>query len=320
MATESEIEAGNTVVVKTTSSAQSDDSEVAPMQTEAPKATTGEESSTTASDGVPTATTESKDDDDDEDDEETSKINNSNVEDDTETADDRSSSPTVSKQILQRLLAKVTEQEISVPFLVLPNRKELPSYYEGPGSISKPISIAEITTKIDNNLYGSIKDFRSDIHLMLNNATTFNSNDSEIFEWAFDLREIFNKAYKSFDTALKRKILDEDEADYARPMKTRPSATYRDVYDRLREEQLTKIKDDVVSRDKAHHPPVNDEPPTEEEDAAFKKKWQDRKALQDHKVILTLHKTFAQGSSLANFDRQECSMPWLGMLLADKEE
>jgi ATP-dependent helicase STH1/SNF2 len=62
-------------------------------------------------------------------------------------------------------------------FIVLPQRKEYPTYYT---MIKRPISLTQIKRKVKREQYDSIDAFRADFELMFANARTYNEEGSWI--------------------------------------------------------------------------------------------------------------------------------------------
>ncbi|BGO93526.1 hypothetical protein NBRC10512_006555 [Rhodotorula toruloides] len=77
-------------------------------------------------------------------------------------------------------------------FNELPPKRDYPDYYL---IITQPISLKEIKKKVNNGTYPDTDAFARDIHLMLNNAMTYNEEGSIVYEDARLLRETFNGAY-----------------------------------------------------------------------------------------------------------------------------
>ncbi|OZJ05270.1 hypothetical protein BZG36_01962 [Bifiguratus adelaidae] len=75
-------------------------------------------------------------------------------------------------------------------FLVLPNRREYPDYYE---LIRNPIAMDTINTRIHSPYYASIDQFRQDWYLMFKNARAYNEEGSWVFEDANALQELVDK-------------------------------------------------------------------------------------------------------------------------------
>ncbi|BGP26359.1 ATP-dependent helicase STH1/SNF2 [Rhodotorula toruloides] len=77
-------------------------------------------------------------------------------------------------------------------FNELPPKRDYPDYYL---IITQPISLKEIKRKVNNGTYPDTDAFARDIHLMLNNAMTYNEEGSIVYEDARLLGETFNVAY-----------------------------------------------------------------------------------------------------------------------------
>ena len=64
------------------------------------------------------------------------------------------------------------------PFMELVPKKEWPDYYM---VIKHPICMEQIKTRINNNEYQSLREFRDDIRVLCNNARTYNEDTSQLF-------------------------------------------------------------------------------------------------------------------------------------------
>ncbi len=65
-----------------------------------------------------------------------------------------------------------------------PPRSQYPDYYK---IIQNPIAVEMIERKIKRDDYQSLKEFRDDIHLLCQNARTFNEDGSLLFQDANDI-------------------------------------------------------------------------------------------------------------------------------------
>merc|ERR1712048_1288019 len=80
---------------------------------------------------------------------------------------------------------------LSEPFYKLPNRKELPDYYE---VIRKPVDIAKIQKRIDEDNYEDMNALEKDFMLMCKNTQQYNEDGSLIFEDSIVLQSVFTNA------------------------------------------------------------------------------------------------------------------------------
>jgi len=80
---------------------------------------------------------------------------------------------------------------LSEPFYKLPSRKELPDYYE---VIRKPVDIAKIQKKIDEEHYDEMDALEKDFALMCKNTQQYNEDGSLIFEDSIVLQSVFTNA------------------------------------------------------------------------------------------------------------------------------
>ncbi|RXG54165.1 ATP-dependent helicase brm [Armadillidium vulgare] len=77
---------------------------------------------------------------------------------------------------------------LSVPFMKLPSRRELPDYYE---IIKRPMDIKKILGKIDEGKYEDINDLEKDFVLMCHNAQEYNEEASVIYEDSIVMQSVF---------------------------------------------------------------------------------------------------------------------------------
>merc|ERR1719330_1202364 len=80
---------------------------------------------------------------------------------------------------------------LSEPFYKLPSRKELPDYYE---VIRKPVDIAKIQKRIDEEHYEEMDALEKVFALMCKNTQQYNEDGSLIFEDSIVLQSVFTNA------------------------------------------------------------------------------------------------------------------------------
>ena len=85
---------------------------------------------------------------------------------------------------------EVEQRKRAEIFMVLPPRNDLPYYYR---VIKRPIDLMMIKAKIDSDQYTDMWRFKEDMELMFDNARTFNSEESLVYEDANVLNDIFNE-------------------------------------------------------------------------------------------------------------------------------
>ncbi|KAL5112565.1 Protein polybromo-1 [Taenia crassiceps] len=98
---------------------------------------------------------------------------------------------------LQRLMYEVFQavreyrdpmgRQLSTPFLRLPSKAELPTYYE---FIKRPIEMQEIAKFLLQGGYTEFEEFMSDMFLMFDNACAFNEPDSQIYRDTLVLHQV----------------------------------------------------------------------------------------------------------------------------------
>ena len=91
---------------------------------------------------------------------------------------------------------------LSLPFMKLPTRKELPDYYK---VIQKPVDITKILTKIENDKYKDMDDLEKDFMLLCTNTQKYNQDGSLIHEDSIVLQSVFNSAREKL--SLKRNTI-----------------------------------------------------------------------------------------------------------------
>lgn len=73
---------------------------------------------------------------------------------------------------------QVGGRQLSNPFMRLPTRTELPTYYE---FIKKPVELAVVAKQVVQSRYTDFEEFCADLFLMFDNACRFNEPDSQIY-------------------------------------------------------------------------------------------------------------------------------------------
>lgn len=86
---------------------------------------------------------------------------------------------------------------VSVPFIQLPTRKELPDYYQ---VIRRPVDLKRLERYIKEGKYRSVEDFGKDLKLMCKNAQEYNIEGSEIYEDSLILEELYKEARQQLDS------------------------------------------------------------------------------------------------------------------------
>ncbi|KAG9292072.1 hypothetical protein G9A89_017972 [Geosiphon pyriformis] len=78
-------------------------------------------------------------------------------------------------------------------FLELVRKQDYPQYYQ---LITKPIAMNVIRKKMKNNEYPNLETYKKDWHLMFDNAMIFNENDSQVYQDAVKMKELFDEKYE----------------------------------------------------------------------------------------------------------------------------
>ncbi|PAV74647.1 hypothetical protein WR25_25647 [Diploscapter pachys] len=81
-------------------------------------------------------------------------------------------------------------REVAEPFVQLPSKRELPDYYE---VITKPMDFNRIQKKLQNERYFSVEEMGEDIHLMFENARTYNQDGSELYNDAIIMESVWTQ-------------------------------------------------------------------------------------------------------------------------------
>ena len=83
------------------------------------------------------------------------------------------------------------------PFLELVPKRDWPQYYQ---IIKQPICMEQIKTRINDKEYQSLREFHDDVHLLCNNARTFNEDTSQLFKDANTIDVSFLHTASNFPT------------------------------------------------------------------------------------------------------------------------
>merc|ERR1711936_84230 len=97
---------------------------------------------------------------------------------------------------------------LSEPFYKLPSRKELPDYYE---IIKKPVDIAKIQQRIDDEKYDDMSALQKDFMLLCTNTQQYNEDGSLIFEDSIVLQSVFTNARERLEQEPDEPDDDEEE-------------------------------------------------------------------------------------------------------------
>merc|ERR1712226_253016 len=101
---------------------------------------------------------------------------------------------------------------LSEPFWKLPSKKVLPDYYE---IIRKPVYIAKIQQRIDDDKYDDMAALQRDFMLLCENTQKYNEDGSLIFEDSIVLQSVFTNARERLEQEPDEP---EDEEDVPEPM------------------------------------------------------------------------------------------------------
>lgn len=94
------------------------------------------------------------------------------------------------QRVIMELFQTVREYQVngrllSDPFMRLPTRSEMPTYYE---FIKRPVELEAVAKSVINMRYTDLEEFVADLILMFDNACKFNEPDSQIYSVRRPLR------------------------------------------------------------------------------------------------------------------------------------
>jgi ATP-dependent helicase STH1/SNF2 len=75
-------------------------------------------------------------------------------------------------------------------FKELPDRDDYPDYYH---HIHRPIAISIIRKRVSGTYYKSVEQFKTDWHLMFDNARIYNTEGSIVYEDANQMQKVFDE-------------------------------------------------------------------------------------------------------------------------------
>lgn len=130
--------------------------------------------------------------------------------------------PELASKIKEMLLVilKSTNDEgelIAEAFQTLPNRRELPEYYQ---VISKPMDFDRIRKKLESGRYSTLKDVNDDMNLLVTNAQTFNEEDSDIFAYSNMIANLWKEQYDKIRGPEPGMLIKTELDDFSSPAST----------------------------------------------------------------------------------------------------
>lgn len=90
-----------------------------------------------------------------------------------------------------------------------PVKLNIPDYFL---VISKPMDLGTVRTKLQNNMYFTVVEFKDDVKLTFSNAMRYNPSGNFFHKNAMTLDSIFNTKWKSLEVKLKRESLNREES------------------------------------------------------------------------------------------------------------
>ncbi|CAE6505414.1 unnamed protein product [Rhizoctonia solani] len=97
----------------------------------------------------------------------------------------------VCHQAVQALYTPEGHQRCEL-FKELPDRKEYPDYYT---YIEKPIAMSHMRKRASGGYYKTVSQYRDDWRLMFNNARTYNTEDSWVYQNADAMQKVFEEVF-----------------------------------------------------------------------------------------------------------------------------
>ncbi|KAL8108240.1 transcription factor GTE12-like [Apium graveolens] len=90
-----------------------------------------------------------------------------------------------------------------------PVKLNIPDYFS---VISKPMDLGTVRTKLQNNMYFTVAEFKDDVKLTFSNAMLYNPSGNFFHNNAMTLDRIFNTKWKSLEVKLRRESLNREES------------------------------------------------------------------------------------------------------------
>ena len=98
--------------------------------------------------------------------------------------------------LCNEVMEKIRSHPVSEMFLepVDPIRDGAPDYFK---TVKKPMDLGTVQNKLNNNVYKTVQEWKDDMHLITNNATTYNGKKSPVGSVALELQKIFRDLSRS---------------------------------------------------------------------------------------------------------------------------
>jgi len=97
--------------------------------------------------------------------------------------------------VVEALWAEVSDQ-VGNPFRVIIDKNSIhrmgiPNYFD---HVAHPMNLQYMKDKIERSEYASVKDFESDLELMIKNSKAYNGEDHEVSRFGVSLQQLYSKS------------------------------------------------------------------------------------------------------------------------------